>query len=114
MPWFKQKRSERAKKRGCRVVATTMSLEDLKGTSPDMDEKSRRSSKGVILVPQPSNDPQDPLNWSITKKIITLAIVTLATFVRISQATVVAAGVTVQGKLYGKTTVQMAWAVCFS
>ena len=29
----------------------------------------------TILIPQPSNDPNDPLNWSQTKKNIILAVI---------------------------------------
>ncbi|GAA5843797.1 hypothetical protein JCM3766R1_000545 [Sporobolomyces carnicolor] len=34
----------------------------------------------TILVPQPSDDPKDPLNWSATKKGLILAILALAAF----------------------------------
>ncbi|GAA5904757.1 uncharacterized protein JCM6883_003894 [Sporobolomyces salmoneus] len=34
----------------------------------------------TILVPQPSDDPKDPLNWSSTKKGLILAILALAAF----------------------------------
>jgi hypothetical protein len=34
----------------------------------------------TILVPQPSDDPKDPLNWSSTKKGLMLAILALAAF----------------------------------
>ena len=35
----------------------------------------------TILIPQPSTDPHDPLNWSFLKKHIILAVITVATFV---------------------------------
>jgi hypothetical protein len=34
----------------------------------------------TVLVPQPSDDPEDPLNWSWRKKHITLFIVALSAF----------------------------------
>lgn len=34
----------------------------------------------TILVPQPSNDPNDPLNWSSFKKHLILSIVCFASF----------------------------------
>lgn len=71
----------------------------------------KHSATGTVLVPQPSNEPNDPLNWPMAKKVLTLGIVTLATFVGIAQAPIVAAGVSVQGKLYGRTTVEMAYSV---
>lgn len=38
------------------------------------------SLRQTILVPQPSDDPKDPLNWSATKKGLILAILALAAF----------------------------------
>lgn len=35
----------------------------------------------IILVPQPSDDPNDPLNWSATKKFIIILIVGLGTII---------------------------------
>ena len=34
----------------------------------------------TVLIPQPSNDPNDPLNWSQSKKNITLLIVSATAF----------------------------------
>ena len=33
----------------------------------------------TVLIPPPSDSPDDPLNWSHTRKILTLAIITLLT-----------------------------------
>ncbi|KAJ5825424.1 MFS transporter [Penicillium riverlandense] len=41
-------------------------------------KSSAKSDK--VLVPQPSNDPNDPLNWSRTWKFITITIATIANF----------------------------------
>ena len=35
----------------------------------------------TILIPQPSSDPNDPLNWSSVKKHLILMVITVATFV---------------------------------
>ena len=35
----------------------------------------------TILIPQPSTDPNDPLNWSSAKKHINLAVISLVAFV---------------------------------
>ncbi|OBT70575.1 hypothetical protein VF21_10335, partial [Pseudogymnoascus sp. 05NY08] len=40
----------------------------------------KRSSKNVVLIPQPSDDEDDPLNWPIRKKIIIFACICLAGF----------------------------------
>ena len=33
-----------------------------------------------VLIPQPSDDPNDPLNWSAAKKAVILAVITAASF----------------------------------
>lgn len=43
-------------------------------------------SSQTILIPQPSDDPQDPLNWSSAKKHLLLATIGLAAFVADFQA----------------------------
>ncbi|KAJ7075600.1 MFS general substrate transporter [Mycena belliarum] len=37
-------------------------------------------SKGLPLIPQPSDDPEDPLNWSRAQKFLIVAIVSLVAF----------------------------------
>ena len=34
----------------------------------------------TVLIPQPSNDPNDPLNWSASRKSLSLAIIGLTAF----------------------------------
>lgn len=34
----------------------------------------------TVLIPQPSNDPNDPLNWSWTKKHVVLIIISMTAF----------------------------------
>lgn len=44
------------------------------------NEKVKLSADGTfVLIPQPSNDPNDPLNWSQRKKALILAVITIAT-----------------------------------
>ena len=45
------------------------------GKPPKLAADSR-----TVLIPQPSDDPNDPLNWSQTKKNIVLAVVSACTF----------------------------------
>ena len=37
-------------------------------------------SKGPVLVPQPSNNPHDPLNWSRKRKFVIIAIANFFSF----------------------------------
>lgn len=55
------------------------------GTEIMTDVGSYRFVKAIngdhtVLVPQPSNDERDPLNWSSTRKGLTIFCITLMTF----------------------------------
>lgn len=45
-----------------------------------------KAGKGVnnVLVPQPSNDPADPLNWSLKWKLATIITSNCVTFFQVS------------------------------
>ena len=66
---------------------------------------------GVKLIPQPTDDPQDPLNWSLRTKIRTLAIVSWASCVGITQAVCHQSGLPIQAKNYGVTSTEMSYSV---
>lgn len=71
----------------------------------------KHAPDGVLLVPQPTDDPSDPLNWSLWKKVATLFIVSLASFIGIAQALANQSGFISQAKLYGKTPVELSYSV---
>ncbi|KAK5111947.1 hypothetical protein LTR85_011694 [Meristemomyces frigidus] len=71
----------------------------------------KRSANGLRLEPQPSDDPRDPLNWPLSKKLLTLGIVSFAAFIGIAQALANQAGIVVQGEVYDKTATQMAFSI---
>lgn len=48
-------------------VPGTVHLVDLEGT---MRAKHAKGHKDIVLVPAPSNDPDDPLNWSPRRKLL--------------------------------------------
>ncbi|KAG8629787.1 hypothetical protein KVT40_001406 [Elsinoe batatas] len=55
------------------------------GYIADVDESHRGSLKTTkdghtVLIPQPSDDPNDTLNWSVTKKHVVLFIISFAAF----------------------------------
>ncbi|KAJ6024477.1 hypothetical protein N7540_005274 [Penicillium herquei] len=54
----------------------------------------------VVLVPQPSDDPQDPLNWSFNKKHAVLAIVIACSFLPDYGSVTGAATLTLQAEEY--------------
>jgi hypothetical protein len=47
---------------------------------PDHAAIKTASDHKTVLIPQPSDDPQDPLNWPAWKKTIVLYIVSLTAF----------------------------------
>ncbi|KAK6463810.1 histidinol and sodium permease [Scheffersomyces coipomensis] len=47
--------------------------------SSSSDKQLKKTKTGIILMPQPSNDPNDPLNWSFTRKFAHFALVSFIT-----------------------------------
>ncbi|PNY27015.1 Polyamine transporter [Tolypocladium capitatum] len=74
-------------------------------------ESNDAQSDGVVLEPQPSDDPNDPLNWPATKKYATLAIWSLASFSSQASAMANLQGYVLQAPLYGKTPVQVSYSI---
>lgn len=75
------------------------------------DGKEAAENESIKLIPQPTDDPTDPLNWSTAKKLSTLFIVTLAGFIGLAQTVAANSGYFVQAGLYGKTAVQLSYGV---
>lgn len=48
-------------------------LKEKLGLAPDVALK--KSKGGVVLIPQPTEDPEDPLNWSRWKKSLILLVI---------------------------------------
>lgn len=81
------------------------------GNTSSSDDVPKVIRNGITLYPQPSDDPADPLNWSMTKKLLTLCIVTLAGFIGLTQTLAANSGFFVQAELYGKTAVELSYGV---
>ena len=77
----------------------------------DQKEIILKTSHGIILVPQPSEDPKDPLNWPMSKKILTLGIISFASFIGLSQSLANQSGFFPQALLYHKKPVQLSYSV---
>lgn len=86
-------------------------VEDLSIVDLNVTDQKKRSAKGVVLVPQPSNSPADPLNWPTWKKMFILAIISLSAFIGLAQSLAVQAGFFIQADLYHKTPVEISYAV---
>ena len=59
------------------IVPGTVHLVDLEHT---MATRHARNKKDIVLVPTPSADPDDPLNWSPDRKYLALACALLYTW----------------------------------
>ncbi|EXJ71091.1 uncharacterized protein A1O5_06084 [Cladophialophora psammophila CBS 110553] len=69
----------------------------------------KTNKKGWVLVPQPTDDPHDPLNWSASKKGVTLMLVSLVSFSTSLQAVANNSGFFVQAEVYHKTAIQLSY-----
>ncbi|RKU48547.1 hypothetical protein DL546_007440 [Coniochaeta pulveracea] len=69
----------------------------------------RTSDTGIILIPQPSDDPRDPLNWTFAKKARIVAVLFLAMFVGFSAPFCGQLNLAQQAALYHKTVVQITY-----
>ncbi|TDL19637.1 MFS general substrate transporter [Rickenella mellea] len=58
----------------------------------------------VVLWPQPTDDPEDPQNWSDRRKLIHLLIITMAAFVPDFDSAIGIAGIFALAKQYNTTT----------
>ena len=58
------------------VVPGTVHLVDLQGTLAVKHAKGKNLAD-VVLVPAPSNDPDDPLNWSPRRKLMSTVSLTV-------------------------------------
>lgn len=53
---------------------------DIEELGPEGRGLQTASDGKTILIPQPSSDPNDPLNWSSLKKHLTLLVITVVSF----------------------------------
>ncbi|BCS01081.1 uncharacterized protein AKAW2_51422S [Aspergillus luchuensis] len=66
---------------------------------------------GLVLDPQPSDDPNDPLNWKPSRKARVLSIWAIACFSSQATAMTNMQGSYLQAPLYHKTATQISLAV---
>ncbi|KAF2772978.1 MFS general substrate transporter [Teratosphaeria nubilosa] len=76
-----------------------------------MGSTIKRAANGIRLEPQPTDDPRDPLNWPLSRKILTLGVVSFAALIGLAQALCNQAGIVVQGEVYGVSPTTMAESV---
>ncbi|CAD6565560.1 MAG: hypothetical protein ASARMPRED_007328 [Alectoria sarmentosa] len=69
----------------------------------------KRNNQGIVLIPQPSDDPADSLNWRNARKFRILAILCLAAFSGTAGALAGQLAFAVQAKVYNKTTLELSY-----
>ena len=52
-------------------------------------DKAKEDPNGILLVPQPTNDPEDPLNWPSWRKQAVLVQVSLISFLSLFSASLI-------------------------
>lgn len=97
------------------VTGTIVMMDnDDESTNPASTHESlslKRSNTGVILHPQPHNDPNDPLNWPIWRRDLCLLIVGFQTFLGGGQGPILAAGMSVLSEEFDKSLPTIAYLV---
>ncbi|KAG8170048.1 hypothetical protein KVR01_000793 [Diaporthe batatas] len=72
-------------------------------------EAVKVTDDGIVLIPRPSDDAEDPLNWSFSRKSVNLAILFLGLFVGFAAPFCGQLNLLQQAALYHKTTVQITY-----
>ncbi|KIN08786.1 hypothetical protein OIDMADRAFT_175505 [Oidiodendron maius Zn] len=90
------------------AAITTSSDSGKSELSPAADDSSLHSGS-VVLIPKPSDDPRDPLNWPFRKKCATVAVLSLALFAGYAAPFCGQLNLVQQAALYHKTTVQITY-----
>jgi hypothetical protein len=65
----------------------------------------------IILIPQPSDDPRDPLNWPLRKKAVIGVVLGFSLFIGFSAPFNGQIQIAQQAALYHKSTVQITYFV---
>ena len=87
------------------------------GPQPDPEKNGvymevKHASSELVLVPQPSDDEADPLNWPLRKKCFTLGLVSACTLIGIAQTLANQSGFFQQAVAYHRTPNELSYSVC--
>lgn len=75
-----------------RNVTGTVVMMDDEVSGDDSTTILKKTEDGIILFPQPHDDPNDPLNWPIIRKDLCFLIIGFQTFIGGGQTAILAAG----------------------
>lgn len=76
-----------------------------------MTVKTDAQDSKVLLIPTPTDDPRDPLNWPLSRKFLVCFALCFALFAGFSAPFNGQIQLVQQAKLYGKTTVEITYFV---
>ena len=98
-----------------RCLGTSLVYDDLSRPNQDgeIDARLKYDRSGavpIILVPQPSDDPNDPLNWPLWKRDMILVILSIVSVIASTLSPLLAANTVTLSLLFGTTFTQMALA----
>lgn len=107
-------------------ILETSSIETVPGTAFMYDDASRQMCDGqlesrrlkydrsgavpIILIPQPSDDPNDPLNWPLWKRDSILVILSILSVIASTLSPLLAANTVTLSLLFNRDFTQMALA----
>jgi hypothetical protein len=80
------------------------------GEEPQSSD-SEKTQDGIVLIPQPLDDPGDPLNWPFRRKCIIIATLSIAMFAGYAAPFCGQLNLTQQAILYHKTVVEITYFV---
>lgn len=86
-------------------------MKEPKEADSEVHTTVKHARTDLLLVPQPSEDPTDPLDWSMSRKILILGIVSLSAFIGVAQALTNQSGFFVQAEVYHKSPLQLTYLV---
>ncbi|KAL2864587.1 putative MFS transporter [Aspergillus lucknowensis] len=95
------------------VPGTVDILESERSNDPTSTSHSnlkydRSGSVPILLVPQPSDDPNDPLNWPLWKRDLTLLALSLVAVLCATTSSIMAAGTVTLSRYYRKSFMSIA------
>lgn len=74
-----------------------------KASSESDSSDLKKTPEGIVLFPQPRNDPNDPLNWPIWRRDVALLVIGFHSFMSGGQTPILASGFSIMAKEFDVT-----------
>lgn len=94
-----------------RPQAEKNSQDDTTNEQQVPDDGLKRTPDGIVLNPQPQNDPNDPLNWPMWRRDLALLVIGFHSFMIGGQTPILATAFTSMSKEFGVTESKLAYLV---